>query len=579
MSRQLLLGIILVGVSIGLSGCGGTYSNPASPPPPLPPSSTNPAPSIAALSPSNTVAGTGGFTLLVNGSGFVSTSVVRWNGTDRPTTLVSSSRLEAAIAASDVATPAMVSVAVFNPVPGGGSSSAPFQVSSPPPAASQGTVQLLVQDEPVENVLQFEVSITEATLINAVGTGVPLLGAPADIDLKSLELRRTVLGLANAPADTYTTLRLTFANPKLSLPTATGQIQQVANNTSPLAVQIASGRTTVDLPISVVVANGAPVGLLVDVSLRRLLPLDASGNIVITNGVIFADPESLGAVVLTPFPLTANQPLGEIKDIAGTVDSVDLSTMSFKFHPLRIPVAVTVFADTLTVFQDFPNNHFSDLVAGQIVEIGAQLRADGTFLATEVELLVGNAQAGALEGLVVYATPNPDGSSTLKLFVRDAFGNGATSNLRFSLVEVQIPASGVKFSIDAGQLGDALSICGTACSFSTAADIIPFDIVDVGLGSQQPLTASQITLKKSVIAGTVSTAPSPGEFMLSLFLQIRGIAGFPNTVTVRTFPVTEFENFGTQPMFAPGQQVVARGLLFRGGGAPLMLASEVRLLR
>src|SRR5205807_1409278 len=61
MSRQLLLGILLVGVSIGLSGCGGTSSNPASPP--LPPSSTNPAPSIAALSPSNTVAGTGGFTL------------------------------------------------------------------------------------------------------------------------------------------------------------------------------------------------------------------------------------------------------------------------------------------------------------------------------------------------------------------------------------------------------------------------------------------------------------------------------------------------------------------------------------
>ena len=59
-----------------------------------------------------------------------------------------------------------------------------------------------------------------------------------------------------------------------------------------------------------------------------------------------------------------------------------------------------------------------------------------------------------------------------------------------------------------------------------------------------------------------------------MFLQIQGIPGFPNTVTVLAFPITEFENFGTQPMFAPGRQVVARGVLFGGGGTPLMLAPE-----
>lgn len=64
-----------------------------------------------------------GFTLAVNGSGFDGGSVVRWNGTDRPTTLLCPTRLSAAIAASDLSTAGIAMVTVFNPAPGGGSSS------------------------------------------------------------------------------------------------------------------------------------------------------------------------------------------------------------------------------------------------------------------------------------------------------------------------------------------------------------------------------------------------------------------------------------------------------------------------
>ena len=40
----------------------------------------NPATDFGSLSPSSATAGSEGFTLTVNGSGFISTSVVRWNG-------------------------------------------------------------------------------------------------------------------------------------------------------------------------------------------------------------------------------------------------------------------------------------------------------------------------------------------------------------------------------------------------------------------------------------------------------------------------------------------------------------------
>jgi len=80
----------------------------------------NPRPSLNSVSPTSAVAGTGALTLTVNGSGFVAASRVRWNGADRPTTLVSSTQMTAAIAAADVAAAASALVTVFTPSPGGG---------------------------------------------------------------------------------------------------------------------------------------------------------------------------------------------------------------------------------------------------------------------------------------------------------------------------------------------------------------------------------------------------------------------------------------------------------------------------
>jgi subtilisin family serine protease len=95
--------------------------------------SQNPVPAITSLSPSSTPAGGLAFTLTVNGSGFVASSSVRWNGTARPTTFVSATQLQAAIAAPDVAAAGPVAVTVFSPSPGGGSSSAAtFNVNAPP---------------------------------------------------------------------------------------------------------------------------------------------------------------------------------------------------------------------------------------------------------------------------------------------------------------------------------------------------------------------------------------------------------------------------------------------------------------
>jgi subtilisin len=82
----------------------------------------NPVPSVTSLSPAQVTVGGPAFTLTVNGTGFVSSSVVKWNGSDRATTFVSNTQVRAAIGAADVATAGVASVKVFSPAPGGGTS-------------------------------------------------------------------------------------------------------------------------------------------------------------------------------------------------------------------------------------------------------------------------------------------------------------------------------------------------------------------------------------------------------------------------------------------------------------------------
>lgn len=75
--------------------------------------------------------GTAGLTLTVNGTGFVSGSVVNWNGQPRTTTFVNGSQLTASIAAEDLAAASTATVTVFSPSPGGGTSNpALFEITN-----------------------------------------------------------------------------------------------------------------------------------------------------------------------------------------------------------------------------------------------------------------------------------------------------------------------------------------------------------------------------------------------------------------------------------------------------------------
>src|SRR5207247_520420 len=94
-----------------------------------------PPPVASSVSPDSVVAGGSAFTLTGNGSGFASSSVVRWNGVVRTTAFVSGTQLQASILVSDVAAAGTADVSVFTPAPGGGTSgNLTFTIANPVPS-------------------------------------------------------------------------------------------------------------------------------------------------------------------------------------------------------------------------------------------------------------------------------------------------------------------------------------------------------------------------------------------------------------------------------------------------------------
>ncbi|MBD3582699.1 hypothetical protein [Flavobacterium selenitireducens] len=168
-------------------------------------------PVITSLSPSSRVAGTGAFTLTVNGANFVNgTSVVRWNGSNRPTTFVSSTQLTAAITAQDIASSGSASISVANGA--GVSNSLPFTIDlAGVPAITLSSSSL----NPVTTVTGTPSTAQTYTVSGSNLTADVGISAPANFEISTngttyfptLNLTRTGNALVGQPVTVYARLR------------------------------------------------------------------------------------------------------------------------------------------------------------------------------------------------------------------------------------------------------------------------------------------------------------------------------------------------------------------------------------
>jgi hypothetical protein len=114
---------------------------------PLSGQTPNPVPLInTPLVPISVAPGGAGFTLTLNGTGFVSGATINWNGTALTTTVVSGSQLTATVPAGNIATAGSAWVTVTNPAPGGGTSLPAF-LHIATPVASPSFVSYVMATE------------------------------------------------------------------------------------------------------------------------------------------------------------------------------------------------------------------------------------------------------------------------------------------------------------------------------------------------------------------------------------------------------------------------------------------------
>jgi DNA-binding beta-propeller fold protein YncE len=151
------------------------------------------APRILSTAPEYATAGRAAFTLTVKGTDFAPGAVLYWNGAPRPTTFVSSTELNAAIDAADVAAVDTTTLRIENPAPAIGPSNAfPFAVRP----AGHHILPFIVGDvawDPVREVLYASVRSTDTTFPNRVialnpMTGQVLRTVPVGSDPRTLAL-------------------------------------------------------------------------------------------------------------------------------------------------------------------------------------------------------------------------------------------------------------------------------------------------------------------------------------------------------------------------------------------------------
>src|SRR5438552_3305238 len=466
----------------------------------------NPVPTTTSISPASTTAGSAQFTLTVNGTNFVSTSTVYWNGSPLTTTFVSSTQLTAIVPAANVAAVGTASVTVLNPAPGGGTSNAQTFTINPPPPVIQPPFTATGQ---VAVAFSYTITATNSpTSYNATGlpaglsvntsTGV-ISGTPTTAGTYTVTISAT-----NAGGTGSHTLTLTInpPTPVIQPPfTATGTVGSnfsytinATNNPTSynatglpggLAINTGTGKITgkpttagiYQVTLSATNAGGTGTATLV----ITVGPFIATGAV----GVPFSyqipatgTPTSYNATGL-PAGLTVDTFTGVISGTpaagtdAGSPYSVTISatystgsgaitgsgTLTLTINPpppaiTRAPTASgtagIAFSHQITATNNPTSYNATGLPAGLTVK-------------TSTGLISGNPTTAGIYGVTISAT-NIGGTGTATLIITiGPFTAAGTVNVPFSY---QIPATGTPASYDATGLPGGLTVNTTTGAIS-----------------------------------------------------------------------------------------------------------------
>ncbi len=426
-------------------------------------------------------------------------------------------------------------------------------------SSSNGSSFVIGTDAPMASVVSFSVPVQSVTATDSNNNTIQLVSGTPTVDFARFNGLQTLLDMNDVPAGTYTSISVTLGTATIGyLQTAANAAPAIETLTAtyPNSAATFTYTETLTNPLVVTSPTGSPVGLRVDLNLRKTITTDGSGNIQ--------------PAVTPTFNITTVGP----DDAGAYIDEFDagvisVGTQSFIVQgPHGRQWTINVSGQT-----EWENNEgLSNLTTSSIVQISGELdKADSTINADDVAIL---SQSGFYAaGQITYVQPSSGQASSFDLYVRGLLPADTPATLG-QITTVDLSGNEKYFIY---WFHNPL----TKFLFNSSA-LIPGQHVAVG-GPAAGVTANSVSGMKRVVLrhwgfnGTVTSVDSGnGTFQIT----VNGFAGLlvPQTVTVYTGSPTRFrDGFSDLGDVSVGANVRVVGLLLKDptSGNTVLLAHYV----
>jgi hypothetical protein len=436
------------------------------------------------------------------------------------------------------------------------------------------SVVLAMTDTPpsLVTILSAQVTLTGATL--APGN-VSLFSGSTTVELTRLQTDIAYLATAaNIPAANYTSVTLTFANPKLTIENDMTTAIAGCAGVSICAIVPAATSLSATIPLtSFAVASSSTAGLLIDVNLDSLLSATLG--------------EDFSAVTVTAFtPAGTGAPSVGAEDVVGHIGNVNASSNTFTLT--NATASYTLKADNTSTFFQFPANvcstaGFGCLQNNQIASVDIAMQSNGSILARNILFEDGDSSDAEVEGIITGTA-----AQQFSIVVLAVSGPGTGLNIGGAATVQYSTSPQTPFDIDFLHADNfQVSTSSFTSQFTGPADLVVGQQVSIRRNSSSigTITADRVRLRSSRITAVVQSVGSSiitigkNSSLPSLFFGHGGVTQIQAQTSV-TPPTIYYEiggsiNASTDFTNAP---VSVRGpLLNTGGTNRTLLATKVVL--
>ncbi len=406
--------------------------------------------------------------------------------------------------------------------------------------ATPQNVTIQTGDAPNDQVVKFELTINSIILTGTGGTSNTqnLLDHPREVEFAHEAGSFEPLTLANVPPGTYSGATIMVSNPEV--------VAIVGGVPTQLTATLSSSTVNVTFSSNITVGS-SPMFINFDLSLANSITI--SGNTA-----TISPSFTVTSSTVAPDENNENDDNGEIEDVHGTVTNVTAPDFTIQTSQSMI----TFVTDSNTRFTDGLTS-LADVKVGQVLEVDGFTKADGTKVASRVDLE--EAQSGMeVEGIVSAVTGTPATQITIAHQV-DSTGSSTPP----VTVDAQITAN-TQFLVRL----DKFNLSMTLPMVFDASHIAKGQRVEVDSTSTgTPIVADKVKLREQSLIGTISNL-NGNTFTLTVS-STSAFASLSGKTTVSVIMLGGGDDQGT---LMNGSTIRVRGLLFFDGTNFTMVAAH-----